>query len=149
MAEPRIDRAAWAALVSQLIATESPGNQTRFGQLIGVDRKTVRRWLAGEVDVSEEKVRAVARALHVSARDLLIQVGYYQADELPAPDRVDAPPADPQDPIEMVRQSDLSPTGKRELIEYLTEQRRRQIEEAQLEVKRLIDLARRTQGRTG
>jgi transcriptional regulator with XRE-family HTH domain len=136
VATPRIDRDAWASLVATLIEQESGGNQTQFGAAVGVDRKTVARWLAGTVDVSEEKVRSVARALGLAARDLLVQVGYYSADELLTDET--ATKTSPDDPIDLVRNSDLSLSAKRELIEYLIEQRNRQLEET----KRLIDLAR-------
>lgn len=142
MATPRIDRAAWAELVATLVREESAGNQTHFGAAVGVDRKTVARWLAASVDVSEEKVRSVARALGVPARDLLVRVGYYRSDEFPAEDARDSV-QDVDVAIDIVRDSDLPLSAKRELISHLLAQReeyrRQQITEAQ----RLVELARR------
>jgi transcriptional regulator with XRE-family HTH domain len=144
--EPKIDRTAWAALVASLIQQESGGNQTHFGHAVGVDRKTVARWLAGTVDVSEEKVRAVARALGIEARGLLIQVGYYSADELPmAESRV----ADADTAIELVRSSDLSLSAKRQLIDHLMAQREEYLRQQVAEAQRLIDLARHRGRRAG
>jgi len=145
MADPKIDRNAWSAVVQSLVQQEADGNQTHFGAIVGVDRKTVARWLAGTVDVSEDKVRAVARSLGISARDLLVRVGYYQADELPSEDSPEI--VNTNEAIELVRSSDLSPSAKRELIAHLTAQldeyRRQQIAEAT----RLIELARRQRPR--
>lgn len=121
---------------------ESEGNQTHFGAIVGVDRKTVGRWLAATVDVSEEKVRAVARALGIPAASLLVQVGYYSRDEMPPLEEL-PPLANPNAAIEMVRDSDLPPSEKRKLIAHITAQdeahRRQQMEETG----RLIDMARR------
>lgn len=140
-----IDREAWAAVVAKLLQDEADGNQTHFAAIVGADRKTVARWLAGTVDVSEEKLRSVARNLGISARDLLLRVGYYQADELPTEDNPAI--ADTNDAIELVRKSDLSPSAKRELIAHLTAQleeyRRQQVAEAT----RLIELAKRQRPR--
>lgn len=139
VAAPKIDRDAWASLVRELIDQESAGNQTHFGLAVGVDRKTVGRWLSGMHDVSEEKVRSVARALGIPPRDLLVRVGYYRADELPA----EEPPTAEDAAIDLVRNSDLSLSAKRELIEHLIAQREEQRRQQVAEAQRLIDLARR------
>ncbi len=147
VATPKIDRSAWAAVVAALIDQESGGNQTHFGLAVGVDRKTVARWLAGTVDVSEEKVRAVARALGQPARDLLVRVGYYQADELPAEDV--PTPAETDAAIELVRNSNLSLSAKRELISHLMAQREEYRRQQLAEAQRLIELAGRRSRRSG
>lgn len=141
VATPKIDRSAWASLVASLIEQESGGNQTHFGLAVGVDRKTVARWLAGSVDVSEEKVRAVARALGVPPRDLLVQVGYYRADEMPPEDTSDRI-QEANAAIELVRNSDLSLSAKRELIAHFVAQRQEYERQQVAEAQRLIDLAR-------
>jgi DNA-binding transcriptional regulator YdaS (Cro superfamily) len=79
----RIDRDAWAELMAALIESETRGKKAAFSRLIGVNTRTLDRWLAREVDVSEESVRSVARATNRPAMDLLIKVGYYRQDEVP------------------------------------------------------------------
>ena len=91
----RIDREAWAQVVKSLRLSEAKGKTAPLARKIGVDPRTVDRWLRREVDVKEESVRAVARALDRSPVDLLVQVGFYQADEI-------APPTAPnpyEDPV--------------------------------------------------
>lgn len=95
MASGGIDREAWAKIVKSLRLAETKGKTAPFARKIGVDSRTVDRWVRCEVDVKEENVRAVARALNRSPVELLVQVGLYRVDEL-------APPALPnpyEDPI--------------------------------------------------
>jgi transcriptional regulator with XRE-family HTH domain len=132
-----IDRTAWSQLVTQLIAQESGGNKTMFAATVGVDRKTVTRWVQGENSVSEEGVRAVARALGLSARDLLVQVGYYGTDELPAETPAPTPAAEVDAAEKLIRESDLPPSIKRELIAHVRRQRAEQERDAA--AKRLAD----------
>jgi len=80
-----VDRGAWAQLVTELIQRETKGKKLPFARLIGVDPRTVDRWLHREVVVKEESVRAVARKLDLQAVDLLVKVGYYRAAELIPP----------------------------------------------------------------
>src|ERR1044072_1956751 len=77
-----IDRAEWKRVVLELLATEADGNRTELARLIGVDYQTIRRWIAGSHKVSEENVRTVARAFKLNTTDLLVRVGYYQAEEM-------------------------------------------------------------------
>jgi hypothetical protein len=80
-----INRDAWAKLVGELIQRETKGKKLPFARLIGVDPRTVDRWLHCEVVVKEESVRDVARAFSLQAIDLLVQVGYYKATDLSPP----------------------------------------------------------------
>jgi transcriptional regulator with XRE-family HTH domain len=89
-----IDRGAWAQRVADLRASETRGKTAPFAKKVGVDPRTVDRWLRREVDVKEESVRAVARALNRSPVELLIQVGFYAASEI-APPAVPDPREDP------------------------------------------------------
>jgi hypothetical protein len=134
-----IDRQAWARVVAQLAAQESAGNKTLFAATIGVDRRTVIRWIQAQVAVSEESVRTVARKLGLQARDLLVQVGYYQAGELPAAAPTERRVAQEDEAIKLVRESDAPPSLKRELIEHLTalreEHERQRLAEAQRSLK--------------
>lgn len=93
--ERKIDREAWAKLISDLIRTETRGKIAPFARLVGRDPRTVSRWLAAEMDVREDSVRAVARALNRSTMDLLVRIGYYSDEEvgtLPPPDQLIVPP---------------------------------------------------------
>lgn len=80
-----VDRDAWAQLAAELIQRETRGKKVPFARLIGVDPRTVDRWLRREVEVKEESVRSVARKLNLQAVDLLVKVGYYRAGELIPP----------------------------------------------------------------
>lgn len=146
VADPRIDREAWARLLAELIQQETGGNQTHFSIAVGVDRKTVSRWLKAEVDVSEDKVRAVARALGVPVAELLVKVGYYQAGEMPdEPVRPAAPEEDPA--VQVILASDAPPSLKRELVAYLREQRAEQERQRIEEARRLLSVAQRARRR--
>ncbi len=135
MSARRINREAWAAEVQQLITEETAGNRSRFAVLVGMSYKTVGRWLDCSVDVSEDSVRQVARALGINALDLLIRVGYYQPSDIqPAAPPVAAEVAD--DPaLSAILETDLPPRYKARMIQRLTElraeQRRREVDEVQ------------------
>lgn len=84
-ADGSVDRDAWARLVGELMARETKGKKLPFARKIGVDPRTVDRWLRHEVDVKEESVRAVAAALDLRAIDLLVQVGVYKPTDVGPP----------------------------------------------------------------
>lgn len=91
MPERRIDRDAWAKVVRGFVDAASRGNKSAFARRVGMTTKTIDRWLAGTVDVSEQSVRVVAEALDQNPMDLLVLLGYYRPDEIVAPPaRVDA-----------------------------------------------------------
>lgn len=120
--EVGIDRAAWAALVADLIDRETRGKKAAFSRLIGVSTRTLDRWLAQEVDVSEESVRSVARATGHSAMDLLVRVGYYHQHEVPT--AASGEPLDPDVLIILRRLSDPNTPEPerqtiREMLHYL------------------------------
>lgn len=124
VAERRIDRAAWAAEVRRLINEEAGGTRARFATLVGIGYKTVGRWLKEEVDVSEESVRTVARALGVVSADLLLRVGYYSPSDLvtePAatPAEIAADPA-----LREIEDSDFPPHVKARMRARLVELRK-------------------------
>lgn len=67
------------------MATQTRGKIAPFARKVGVDPRTVSRWLAAQVDVSEESVREVARKTETSPIQLLVEVGYYShAETAPA-----------------------------------------------------------------
>lgn len=143
VADGSIDREAWAAVVSQLIAEESGGNKSRFAALVGVTYKTVLRWTRAESDVSEDSVRQVARALHISPLALLVKVGYYTEADLDAvaPSTVTVAPDD--DPaLQVILESDVPPRMKQRMIQRLQTLRERDAERQVDEVQWWIDQAR-------
>lgn len=135
----RINREAWAAEIRRLIDEEAGGNRAKFSTLVGSSYKTVGRWLDQSVDVSEESVRAVARALHIAPMDLLVRVGYYQQSDLnvtagPTPAEVAADPA-----LQVIEESDAPPRVKARMRERLNELRRQRAAAEVDEVKWWLD----------
>lgn len=143
MAARRINRDEWARQVERLIVSETAGNKTKFAARVGVTYKTVNRWLNSEVDVSQENVRAVARALELPPGDLLVRVGYYTEGDFAAPAPVPPPPGGgPDDVLDLIMTSDLPPSMKRRMIERLSRLRVAQREREAEEVQWWIDQAR-------
>lgn len=82
----RIDREAWARELAALITRFDPGgpkgvgNKSAFSRRIGITTRTIDRWLACQVDVSAESVRAVAEALGLPSQEraeLLAKIGFW------------------------------------------------------------------------
>lgn len=143
VAPRKIDREEWARQVAQLVAEETGGNKSRFAAKVGATYKTVNRWLNGEVDVREESVRDVARALGVSTRDLLVRVGYYlDADLDSAPASPDPQSAD--EVVRMVLESRLPPHLQRRMLDRLQRLRESQRTHEADEVRFWIEQARRS-----
>lgn len=142
MAERRVDREEWAKVLSQLIAEEAAGNKSAFARMAGTTYRTVVRWLNQEVDVSEDKVREIARALRIRPIDLLVRVGYYQPGELerperPTPDEVAADPA-----LRVIEESDFPPRVKARMRQRLAELRAQRAAAEMDEVRWWLDQAR-------
>jgi transcriptional regulator with XRE-family HTH domain len=108
-----IDRAEWSRVILELLDAEAGGNRTRLAEMVGVTYLTIKRWIDGSHSVSEDSVRAVARAFNMSAIDLLIRVGYYQVDELNAPGPAAASSSDEIGAL--IQASPITPSEKREL----------------------------------
>lgn len=79
--ERTVDRAAWAAVLTDLINTETRGKKATFAKKVNVDPRTVARWLDQDNDVSEASVRSVARHLGRSPVELLVKAGFYTEDD--------------------------------------------------------------------
>lgn len=140
--ERRVNREAWAEVVSRLINQETAGNQSRFAALVGVTYKTIRRWLKGESDVSEDSVRQVARAVGISPLELLMRVGYYSPSDLDAPTPVEQLAAGDDRALQVILEADVPPRVKQRMIHRLQELRRRQVEREVDEVRWWIEQAR-------
>jgi transcriptional regulator with XRE-family HTH domain len=143
-ADRPIDRAAWAELINELIRTETAGRKATFARLVGVDPKTISHWLAGTVDVAEASVRRVADALGRTPADMLIRVGYYRADEFSS--TRDEEPAERDEEVEEIMRSNLPIAIKRDLLQVLAEERKRDKERRQENMRRLIQAQRRRTG---
>lgn len=141
MADRTINREAWAALLAELIKTESRNKKAAFARLAGVDPKSINLWLARAVDVSEESVRRVARAVGRSPIDMLVQVGYYSAAEV---EQAPAAPVSPEnDPaLKVILETDLPPRVKQRMIQRLKDLRAAQQEREVEEVRWWIDQTR-------
>lgn len=122
----QVDRAEWAKVVQELLDTHTKGKKEPFARLIGVNARTVHSWLDQTMSVSEQSVRRVAAACGLSAIDLLVRVGVYARDEIPAP----AIPVEDAWIVELVNGYDFSPAKKKQLTAVLLEQARREREEA-------------------
>ncbi|MFE7870016.1 hypothetical protein ACFUYE_06665 [Micromonospora humida] len=151
MADGSIDREAWARVVSDLIAQETgtqakpQGNKSAFAQLVGVTYKTVLRWTQAASDVSEDSVRQVARALHISPLELLVRVGYYTGDDLNAAMQAAGPTTriDQADPaLQVILESDVPPRVQQRMIQRLEALRARDAERHVDEVRWWIDQAK-------
>ncbi|MCT2281794.1 hypothetical protein M3G91_29785 [Micromonospora chalcea] len=150
VAEGSIDREAWAKVILQLIDEETEGNKSRFATLVGVTYKTVLRWTQRASDVSEDSVRQVARALHISPLALLVRVGYYTEADLQAAaaateDAGHAIPAglDRDDPaLRVILEADVPPRVQQRMIQRLQQMRQREAERQVDEVRWWIDQSR-------
>lgn len=117
VATGEVDRAEWAKIVQDLLDEFTRGKKATFARRVGVDPKTIDHWLNGQVRVSEESIRNVAKATDRNAMELLIQVGYYQADDLPRPthEQMDA------ERRRVLDDPDLSVDQKAEILQALDE----------------------------
>jgi transcriptional regulator with XRE-family HTH domain len=77
-----VDRTAWAVLVESWRVNSAGGNQTTLAKMLDVTPRTVSRWLREEVDVSEDNVRSAAEVFGRRPLELLVQVGFYTAEEV-------------------------------------------------------------------
>lgn len=132
-----INREEWSRVILELLETEANGNRTALARLIGVDYQTIRRWISGTHKVSEENVRTVARAFKLNTTELLVRVGYYQAEEIAAPPEA-AEPAAGDRVMSMVKAAKLRPSVKRELYQLISERREQSERQLAAEIERLI-----------
>lgn len=139
MAERKIDREAWADIVATLINSKAKGKKAAFARLVGVDPRTVTRWIVRDVDVSVESVSDVARAVDRNPVEMLAQVGYYRPEEVNAPE----PTAEQEDEeIALIADSDLPAQKKSDMIERLLKMREEDRERRQQTIRWMIDQSR-------
>lgn len=158
MGEPRINRETWAAIIAQVLEVEAGGNKTHLARLLGVNRRTIDRWLTMAGDASEENVAEVARRLSLSVSELLVRVGYYSSRELAEPAPVDDPKAvagagqlsdaPGERSLELIEAAAIPPSLKRELREQVVDMQRRHAEERAEHVERALRMYARAAGRS-
>lgn len=137
-----VDRAAWAGIVNAALDTIPRRNKAQFARDVGVDIKTVRRWLEQEVDVSEESVREVARVFDLNTTQLLIDVGFYSHDDLGVAVPSDLP-AEDEESIRMIMASDLPEDVKSDLVGEIRRLQQQHVDERASFAQRLLAMARR------
>lgn len=122
-----VDRVEWARVVRELLAELTRGKKAPLARLLGFSERTIDRWLLGTVDVNESSIRQVATRSGRPAMELLIRVGFYSRDQLPAP----AVPPEDAWIVEAIEQSNvkLDPAVKARLIAVELERARREREE--------------------
>lgn len=131
-----VDRAEWAKVVQGLLDAIPRRNKAALSRLIGFREKTIDRWLQQLVDVDESSIRQVAERTGGNAMELLIQVGYYRRDELPAPD---VPPEDAWI-VDVIKASDISPRQKELLIAVELDRAKRERDEKRRRIEEQIQL---------
>lgn len=135
----QVDRSVWASEVARLVNAHERGNKTAFARAVAINPKTVTRWLAETVDVSEESVRQVATVYGIDPLDLLVRVGYYTADE------ANRTGTDDEEIQLVVTDPNLTPADKKRVIDYILERRDREraqgIESTRLMIEALRDKA--------
>jgi len=144
VSERKVDREAWAHEIARLIQEEAAGNKSAFARRIGLGVRSIDRWLAREVNVSEESVRNVCRALNLPPMPMLVRVGYYQQVETgPGPAELLAEDEAALRLIDEADDAEIPPSLKRQLRLHVLEQRALHEQQRLAEVQRMIDLARR------
>lgn len=140
MADSPVNREAWAAVVQKLLDEEAKGNKSALARMVGVEYQTIRRWLKAEVDVKEESVRSVARALNLRPMDLLVEVGYYVVGDVThaAPEQV----AD-EEALQLIDDADVTPSVKRELRKWVMAQRAEHERQRASAIQQMLELNRR------
>jgi hypothetical protein len=138
VARAKVDREAWAHEVARLIQEEAKGNKSAFARMVGVASvKTIDRWLARSVDVSEESVRMVARQLNLPIADLLVKVGLLLPEDLQGSGTAIDSDAEA---IRVIEEADIPPSLKRQLIKHLREQREEHERQRLAEVQRTLGI---------
>lgn len=140
-----IDREAWATVIHAFIQEESGGNITAFAETVGVDRKTVTRWLARNVSVSPESVHAVAAVLGKDVTELMRAIGYHAA----APAAEPPPTASGDAAIAAIRAADIPPSIKRDMVRNFTDRAKQDEDQRLAEALQQIAIVRRARRRTG
>lgn len=149
MADRKVDRQAWAAEIARLVQEEADGNKSAFARMVGLKSvKTIDRWLAGSVEVSQANILLVCRALQLEPLPMLEKMGLIDPAEFHRYDRFAAPQAD-QRALDVITTADIPPRLKRQLLDHLEAQRAEHERQRLAEVERMIDLIQRNEPRAG
>lgn len=142
VADATINRQVWSSIVRELLDEESDprvyGAKTRFATKSGVSPRTVDMWLAGEVDVKETNVRAVARAYGRGELELLIRVGLFTTDEL----LTASVNLGPDEELQLILEAPVSDVWKQRLVERMLARqerdRQRRIEDLRFDIEQVL-----------
>lgn len=130
------DRAEWAKVVNELLDEIPRRNKTELFRRIGFTDRTIDRWLNQQVDVAESSIRQVAERTGRKPMEMLIRVGYYKRDEMPAP----AVPPEDQWIVDRINASPLGEAIKQQLITIELDRAKREREERQRQIDEQIAL---------
>lgn len=132
-----VDRAKWAAVVQRLMDKHAKGRKATLAKLVGVDPRTVTDWLTGTYAVREAMVRQVADRTGEAALDLLVEVGVFSANDIPAAGVA----AEDQWIVEVIQASTkLDQATKAKLIAIELAKARREREEKRRHLDEQIDI---------
>ena len=116
-ASPAVDRAAWSAVVAEVLAAEARGNVAELARRIKVDASTVRRWMASAVAVSADTVHHVAVTFALPLGPLLVRVGYLRPQDLQTGPGVPDVAAIAELVTALVDRADVPPSVRRDLTD--------------------------------
>ena len=132
-----VDKTRWVAVVQRLMDKHAKGKKATFAKLVGVDPRTVTDWLAGTYAVREAMVRQVADRTGEVALDLLVEVGVFSANDIPAAGVA----AEDQWIVEVIQASTkLDQATKTKLIAVELAKARREREEKRRHLDEQIDI---------
>ena len=148
VSERKVDREAWARELAALIDQEAGGNKSAFARAVGSNVRNIDRWLARTVNVSEESVRQLCRALGLPVGPMLVRLGYLRQEEVVASEAA-AAVAEDEAAMALIQKADVPPSLRRQLLAHLEAQRAEHERQRLAEVERLIDMANRGTKRAG
>lgn len=133
-----VDRIEWAKFVNELLDEIPRRNKAELSRRIGYRERTIDRWLQCLVAVDEASIRQVADRTGRNALELLIRIGLYRREELPAP----AIPPEDQWIVDTIEKSavNIDPAVKARLIAVELERARREREERKRQIAEQIEL---------
>lgn len=122
MSDKNASREGWANLIGSLIKLKAGGNQTQFARLVGINVRTVRRWLDGDVDISLWKMLDVARVAEMHPTQLLIAAKIYSPED---GCQSAEEPASPDEESRIIRAAQVDDDTKQALLQRVAELRER------------------------
>jgi hypothetical protein len=140
--EARIDRESWATMVQSLIMVHSGGNLERFARTVGINARTIRRWLDRQVDVSFDNVRKVGVATGTSLDALLLSAGYLGPHDDAEHDGSVNAVADEE--LRLIHAAPIDKDLRQRLLRYVVDRRERDRRARIEDLEFFLDLPRRS-----